>query len=176
MEILVENSFDMTKSLFLEGMALLSRDSFGKDAKKASLVFLLVWAITSILLMLIGGTIVQALIYLVIILLFCFWFNVMLPRQNAKKAWTALVNRCGTDMQRITRFYEDHLEIHTGGTVKAIPYTDILDIKQSKRLLVLACVNKMGVMVTRSGFTTGSAGDISALLRRAAEQAAEAQD
>ncbi len=167
MEILAENRFYLTKSLFLEGMARISRDSYGKTAKKCTLIFLLVWAVMSALLLAIGGTIIQALIYLVIILLFCLWLNVVPPRKHAKKSWKALVDRCGEDPERITRFYEDHLEIDAGGVIKSIPYSEILEAKQSKHLLVLICADKMGVILAKDGFTQGNTEEVLALLQGA---------
>ena len=50
MEILAENRFYMTKPLFFEGMARISKDTYGKWAKKFTLVLLLVWAAAAMLL------------------------------------------------------------------------------------------------------------------------------
>lgn len=173
MEILIENRFSVTKSLFFEGLGCLSRDSYGKTAKKITLLLLVMWAVLSVVLMLIGGTWMQALAYLAAILFFILWLNVLAPRKHAKKSWEALVNRSVEEPERITRFYEDHLEIDIGGSLKDIPYGDIVQIKQTKLLYVLVCADKMGVMLTKDGFVKGSAEEMEALI--AAAQIAAAQ-
>lgn len=167
MEILAENRFHLTRALFFEGMARISRDTYGKWARKFTLVFLIVWAVMAILLLCIGGTIGQALIYLALVAVICLWLNLLAPRSQAKKAWKALVSRCGEDPERITRFYGEHLEIDAGGALKTIPYTDILEIKQTKGLLVLVCADKVGVMAAKDGFVSGSAENVLALLQGA---------
>lgn len=172
MEIIAENHFHMTKPLFFEGLLRLSRDSYGKTAKKCSLALLVFWFVLSVILTLIGGYQLQVLVYLVVILVFCFWLNVTAPRKNAKKSWEALVNRCGEDPERITRFYEDRLEIDAGGTLKIVPYSDIVAIKQTKKLYVLVCADKVGVMVTKDGFVSGSAEEIMALIKGAQNEGA----
>lgn len=167
MEILAENRYQMTKQLFLEGLKRLSRDSYGKTARKATLVLLIMWVVLTVVLMCIGGTYLQALAYLAAILFFCLWLNVLAPRKHAKKSWEALINRCGDTPERITRFYEDRLEIDSGGTIKTIPYEEIVDIKQSRQLWLLVCRDKMGVMLTKDGFVSGSAEVVTALITAA---------
>jgi hypothetical protein len=148
----------------LEGLQGISRESYGKTAKKCSLLLLLMWVVLSAVLLLIGGTLFQAFVYLAAILFFCLWLNVLAPRKNARKSWDALVCRCGEDSERITRFYEDHLEIDAGGSIKTIPYGDIAEIKQTKQLYLLVCKDKVGVMLTKDGFVSGSAEDVTALI------------
>ncbi len=167
MDIQVENRFVMTKPLFLEGLGCLSRDSYGKTAKKCSLLLLVMWAVLSAVLMLIGGTWMQALAYLAAILFFILWLNVLAPRKHAKKSWEALVNRSVEEPERITRFYEDHLEIDVDGSLKTISYSDIVNIKQTKLLYVLVCRDKMGIMLTKDGFVKGSVEDVEALITAA---------
>lgn len=164
MEILAENRYVMTKSLFLEGLNCMSRDSYGKTAKKCTIGLLLLWVVMSGLLLAIGGTVGQALVYLAAIGFICLWLNVLAPRKQANKRWDALLSRCGEDSERSTCFYEDHLEIITDGFQKTIPYSDIVKIMQTKQLYVLVCKDKMGVMVTKDGFVTGSAGEVTALI------------
>ena len=172
MDILAENRFQMTKQLFFEGLLRLSQDSYGKTAKKCTLFLLVIWVVMSALLLFIGGTVLQALVYLAAILLFCLWLNVLVPRKNAKKSWEALVNRCGEKAERITRFYEDRLEIDAGGTLKIVPYSEIVAIRQTKQLYVLVCTDKVGVMVAKNGFVSGSAEEIMALIEGAQNKGA----
>ena len=165
MEILAENRFSLTEKLFLEGMGCLSRNSYGKTARKYTLILLLIWVILSALLLFLGGTVAQALVYLAAILFLCYWLNVAAPRKHAKKSWDALISRSGDDPQRITRFYPDHLEVDAGDTVKTISYGDILQVRETKNLIMLICADKMGVMVAKNGFTIGNYEEITALIR-----------
>jgi hypothetical protein len=168
-EIFAENQFSLTEKLFLEGMGCLSRNSYGKTAGKYTGILLLIWAGISGLLLFLGGSFGQTLVYLAAILFLCYWLNVAAPRKHAKKAWNALLSRSGEDPQRITRFYRDHLEVDAGGTVKAISYGDILQILETKNLIMLICADKMGVMVAKNGFTIGNYEEITALIRSASK-------
>lgn len=165
MEILAENRFNLTKSLFMEGMAQVSRHSNKKLKKQIALLLLLLWAVMSALLLLIGSSPVQVLIYLVVFLILGFWFNVQMPKNHAKKAWDSLVYRCGENPERATRFYSDHLEIESGESVKSVLYSEISVILQTDRLVVLICQDKMGILVPKSGFILGSPDDIQALVQ-----------
>lgn len=167
MEILAENRFVLTESLFMEGLQCISRETYGKTAKKCSMALILMWVVLSAVLLLIGGTLFQCFVYLAAILFFCLWLNVLAPRKNAKKSWDALLNRCGEDSERVTCFYEDRLEIDAGGTLKTIPYGDIEKIRQTKQLFLLVCKDKVGVMVAKDGFVSGSAEVIANLIHSA---------
>lgn len=167
MEILAENSFPLTEKLFLEGMGCLSRNSYGKTARKFTLILLLIWVIISAVLLFLGGTFAQPLVYLAATLFLCYWLNVAAPRKHAKKAWDALLSRSGDSPQRVTRFYRNHLEVDAGGTVKVIPYGDILQIRETKNLIMMISADKMGVMVAKNGFTIGNYEEIVALIRSA---------
>lgn len=167
MEILAENRFHMTKSLFFEGMTRISKDTYGQWAKKFTLVLLLVWAAAAMLLLCIGGTLAQGLIYLVPVSAICLWMNLLVPRRRAKKAWAALVNRGGEDPERVTRFYEDHLMIEASGAEKIFAYSDISEIKETKHLLVLICGEKQGILLTKDGFSLGDCEKVLALVQGA---------
>lgn len=167
MEIFAENQFSLTKPLFLEGMNRISKDTYGKWAKKFTLIFLLVWAAAAALLLAIGGTLVQGLIYLVPVSAICIWMNLLAPQSRAKKAWAALVSRSGEDPERITRFYEDHLTVEAFGTEKTFAYSDISEIKETKHLLVLMYGEKQGILVSKDGFSVGDFKKVLALVQGA---------
>ena len=170
MKILAENRFTLTKPLFMEGMLRISKDSYGKSAKKAVLFFLAVWVVVAIGLMYTAGTVLQIIVLLFVILGFSLWLNIAPPRKHAKKSWEALVNRSGEDPERVIRFFENHLEADAGGSIKSVPYGEILWIRQSKNLLLLTCEDKITVMVAKDGFTSGSIQQITTLIRSAADQ------
>lgn len=167
MEILAENRFCLTKSLFFEGMARISKDTYGPWANKFTLILLLVWAAAAGLLLCMGGLLVQGLIYLVPVCAICLWMNVLVPRSRAKKAWAALVNRCGENPERITRFYEDHLQIESSGSEKSFAYSDISEIKETTHLLVLIYGKKQGIILAKDGFFIGNSEKVLALVQSA---------
>lgn len=165
MEMLAENSFALTEGLFREAMGCLSRNSYGKTAGKWTLILLLIWVVISAVLIFLGGPVSQILVYLAAILFLCYWLIVAAPRKHAKKAWDALLSRSGEDPRRITRFYPDHLQVDAGGTVKTVPYGDVLQIRETKNLIMLICADKTGIMVAKKGFTLGNYEEITALIR-----------
>lgn len=167
MELLAENRFQLTKALFFEGLLRISKDGYGKAAKKYSLVFLAVWAAMAAFICLTGGTFSQTLIYLAIVGVILLWLNVLSPRSHAKKSWEALVNRHGSRMERRVRFYGDHLEVDGDCTEKHVDYPDILQIRESAHLYILICADKAGILIAKEGFTQGDAAKVLALIQGA---------
>ena len=164
---IAENRFSITKELFYEGMLSISKDSYGKTARKYSLVFLAIWAAMSMFLLYTGGTLGQVGIYLFMLCVILVWLNILAPRNHAKKAWEALERRYGSARSRRVRFYKDHLEVDGDCAEKSLTYQEILEIKESKHLYVLISVDKVGVMVAKEGFTSGDCDEILALIREA---------
>lgn len=167
MKPIAENHFSITKELFYEGMLRISRDSYGKAARKYSLVFLAIWAAMAAFLLFTGGTIGQTLVYLIIVGAIILWLNVLAPRNHAKTAWETLVRRYGTDMERQVTFYKDHLEVGGDCAERSVTYQQILEVQESKHLYVLISVDKVGVMVAKDGFSYGDWDEIHALIRSA---------
>ena len=164
MDKVAENQFTITKSLFMEGMLRISRDGYGKSAGKAMLVVLGLWVVFFLYTIAAGRDVVHALGFLIILGVAGLWLCVGMPRSNARRLWRALEGKYGSDLCRTTSFYPDHLEIRGEGLEKHIPYTEIIQIKQSRRLLILVCEDKTGVLVAQDGFTKGTVNDVKALL------------
>ncbi len=160
MELLTENRITVNKSLFLEGMLRISRDGYGKAARKAMLVFLAVWAAFLVFTIAIQGDILQTAAFLGLIGLIGLWLCVVMPRSNAKKAWKAQEARFGSNMLRLTRFFEDHLTISGDGIEKTVAYENVREIKYSKNLMILVCEDNIGVMLALEGFQNGSAAQV----------------
>ena len=81
------------------------------------------------------------------------WICVYLPRYNAGRFWKAQEAKYGSVMERLTRFYPDHLTVTGEGVEKTVPYTEIADIRESRHLLVLVCHNNTGILLEKSGFS-----------------------
>lgn len=166
MEPLAENRFTITKSLFYEGMLRVSRENFGPFAKKVLLVLAILWAMMAAVTLLRSASPIYALVELVVVVLIGVWLCVFVPRNRARRAWTALENRCGADLERITRFYPGYLEIDSGGEETTVLYEDVRQVLLSKHLLVLTCADRVGVLIARDGFTTGDTAAAQALIER----------
>lgn len=167
MRPIAENRFSITKKLFYEGMLSISRDSYAKTAMKFSLIFLGIWVLMAMFLLYTGGTLGQILIYLGIVVAIIIWLNIFAPRSHAKRGWEALEKRYGAAMERRVLFYKDHLEVGGDCAAKTVTYQEILEIKESRNLYVLICVDKTGIMVARDGFTQGDADEVLALIKSA---------
>ncbi len=166
MNILAENRFTVTKSLFMEGMLRVSRESYGKFAGKAVAFLWLLWLLLAALALWQRQSPAFVGVELVVVCFASLWIGVFLPRNKAKRAFTALENR-GGGLERITRFYSDRLEVDASGTQKAILYSEIRQILTAKRLLILVTDDKTGIMLKRDGFLLGDEEDVHRLIRQA---------
>lgn len=154
----------------MEGMLRISRDGYGKSAMKAMLGVLGLWGAFFLYTIAADGDIVHALGFLIIIGFAGLWICVGLPRSNAGRAWRALKAKYGDDLHRTTCFYPEHLEIRGNGVERNISYEEISKIKQSRRLLILVCEDKTGVLVALDGFTTGKVNEVKALIEGAKDK------
>ena len=166
MELLAENRFTITKELFYEGMLRVIKESYHPFIRKIMLVLAAAWSVLAAFTLFRRGSLSYAVVELVVIVLIGLWLSVFVPRNKARRAWAALENRCGTDMERITRFYPSYLEADNGSEEITVFYEDIRQILQTEHLLVLLSVEKMGVLIARDGFITGDMTAAQALIER----------
>lgn len=173
MEVLAENRFTITRDLFVEGMLRISKDGYGKFAARSMAVLLGVWLILLVFALVTGGDVAHTMLLLVLLLLIGWWLCVLMPRSNARRAYKALEQKSGGEMERITRFYADHLRI---GEDCVIPYDRITRIRRSRRLLILTCEDKVGVLLELKGFTLGNEETIWALIQSARDKECVSHD
>ena len=164
MEPVAENRFTVTKELFYEGMLRVTRESYGPFIKKIMLVLAAAWAILAAVTLLGSGSLSYAVVELVVVVLIGVWLSVFVPRNKARRAWAAMENRSGGDLERITRFYPGYLEADNGMEEITVFYEDIRQILQSEHLLVLLSVEKVGVLVARDGFVSGDSAMVQTLI------------
>lgn len=157
MEPIAQNSFTITKALFFEGMLRVSREGYGKFAKKALLALILLWIALLIITLASGGDILHAFGYLAILALIGIWICVVMPRSNAKRAFAKLQAQSDGHLQRTTCFFDDYLQITAENAVTTISYSQVTQILTSKHLLILTCADKRGILLLLSGFSTGDA-------------------
>lgn len=175
MECLAENQFILHKKLFIEGMLRISKSSYGRFARRSMAILLGLWCVFLVFTILIHGDLAHCLLLLVFLALIGWWLCRYMPRHNAGRAYRTLVNRCGADPRRVTRFYEDHMEIGESEPTE-IPYENICNLYHSKHLLILLCENNQGVLLSRDGFTLGNEEIISALLSGAKDKECASHD
>ena len=166
MEPLAENRFTITKELFYEGMLRVIKESYGPFIKKIMQVLAVAWAVLAAFTVFKRGSLSYAVVELVVVVLIGVWLSVFVPRNKARRAWAAMENRCGSDLERITRFYPSYLEADNGIEEITVFYEDIRQILQSEHLLVFLSVEKVGVLVARDGFVSGDAATAQALVER----------
>lgn len=165
MEHLAENRTVINKKRFREGMLRISRDSYGKAAKKSMLIFLGVWLLFVAVTLMSGGSILMTLGGLALVGLIGLWICVYLPRYNAGRFRKAQEAKYGSVMERLTRFYPDQLTVTGDGVEKTISYTEIADIKESRHLLVLICQSNAGILLEKSGFSGMNQAEIITLIQ-----------
>lgn len=165
MEPLAINSFTITKSLFYEGMLRVSRESYGKFARKALLVLAGLWLVLLVITLVADGNIFQTLGYLAVMAFAGIWICVIMPRNNAKRAFAKLTAQSGV-LERTTCFYEDHLQITAENSITTIEYLQVSQILTSKRLLILTCEDKRGILLLLNGFSVGDAQTIRSLIEQ----------
>lgn len=166
MELLAENRTIIDKRIFREGMLCVSREGYGRAARKAMLVFLGLWLLFLAVTLISGGSVWQTMGSLALVGLIGLWICVYLPRYNAGRFWKAQEARYGPVMERITRFYPDYLTITGEGVEQTIAYESIDRIIRSRHLLVLVCSNKAGILLDQQGFSGKNKEEIIALLER----------
>ena len=111
MEPIAQNSFTITKALFFEGMLRVSREGYGKFAKKVLLALAMLWIVLLIITLASGGDVLHTFGYLAILALIGVWICLVMPRSNAKRAFAKLQAQSDGHLQRTTCFFDDYLQI-----------------------------------------------------------------
>ena len=166
MEPLAENRFTITKELFYEGMLRVIKESYGPFTKKILLVLAVAWAALAAVTLYMRGSLFYAVVEFVVVVFIGIWLIVFVPRNKARRAWAAMENRSGADLERVTRFYPSYLEADNGIEEITVFYEDIRQVLQTERLLVLLSTEKVGVLVARDGFVSGDTAAVQALIEQ----------
>ena len=167
MEPLAVNIFTITKSLFYEGMLQVIGKRYFPFAKKVLLVLAALWAaLAAVTLFMRGNSPIPVLIELLVVVLIGVWLWVYIPATRARRAWKALEDKCGGDLERVTRFYPDYMEVDSGGETTDVYYEDVRQLLMTDHLLVLICEDRVGVLLARDGFTSGDADLVCSLVKK----------
>ena len=155
MELKAENTFTVTKELYMEGVARLNNEDFMPLVKKLIFFLGLLWVGLAVYTIWKGSGIIALLFELLAVVVLALWMLVFSPRSRAKKGWQAMESKFGGQMERHTRFYEDRLEVDAGGRTLIVNYEDIIRTYDTPHMLVLMSKDKQGIMVYLDGFTLG---------------------
>lgn len=167
MEILAENRFTITKNLFYEGMLRVSAESYGKLAKKAVAFLAVAWLVLAAVTLWQRQNPLYVAMEFVVMCLAALWICVVLPRSKAKRAFRSLEAKYGDELERVTRFYEERLEVEASGQQTVVFYSEIQQVLRSKRLLVLVAEDKTGILLKLDGFTSGGEKAVRELIENA---------
>ena len=148
MELIAENKFTVTEELFREGMIVLA----------------VAWVFLAGFTVLRGGSPVATIIETVAMVLACLYVSVGIPRSRIKKAWKDICERSGDEMERVTRFYEDRMEVLTNVDPLIVNYEDVTRTLETEHLLIIQNTGKLGVMTLLDGFTVGAKEDVLKLI------------
>lgn len=162
MEIKAENKYTLSEKLFREGMGRVNRDSYGAAVRKALIVMAVLWAVLASITVFSSGHLFFALIELLVMGAAAWTLAVSIPKSRVKKAWAAMQERSGGEMERHIRFYEDRLEVAPGNTV--VKYADVAKAYETAQLLILITTENAGILVPKDGFITGGPETVLGLL------------
>lgn len=157
-----ENRYLLTEELFREGMGRVMRESFGPAVKKALAAMGALWLALAAFTVSRSGRLSLALVELLALAAAGWFLAVSVPKRRTRRAWEALRDRSGGEMERLVRFYADRLEVAPGG--RRIPYEEIDKVLETKRLLVLITRGRAGILVTKDGFTLGDGETVARLI------------
>ncbi|MCD8342436.1 MAG: YcxB family protein [Clostridiales bacterium] len=165
-EPLVRNHTEITLRLFREGARLQLRQKYNRMTAKVALALLAALAVLALLMWFLSGSFSALGMEAVLYVLILGWIRIALPRTECKRAYQAMVSRCGGGAPcRELLFYEDHLLVQPE-TEEAIsiPYEAITAVRETKRTLTLSYTEGATVLLDKAGFLQGGVEDVWALL------------
>ena len=172
MEPLAENRFTVTKDLFYEGMLRVINENFAPFAKKCVAVLVVAWVVLAAFSLITSGNPGFAVIEGIVLLCVCFWLCVYVPRNRAKRSWKAMSASADGELTRTVKFFPTWMEVESqDGEETSLLYSEISKILETKNLLVITGPDKLGIMVARDGFTTGSLDEVMSFIRDEMEAA-----
>ncbi len=165
-EPLVRNHTEITLRLFREGARPQLRQKYNRMTAKVALALLAALAVLAVLMWFLSGSFSALGMEAVLYVLVLGWIRIALPRMECKRAYQAMVNRCGGGTPcRELLFYEDCLLVQPE-TEEAIsiPYEAVTAVRETKHALTLSYTEGATVLIDKAGFLQGGVEDVRALL------------
>lgn len=154
------NCYTLAKDLFYEGMREISRESYGKTARRAVLFLTIAWLALAVVTLLLRQNPVYIAFEFLILFIIALWLTVFFPRYKAKRAWNQMESKYGIEMERTITVFEDRLEISAAGTLTIVQLKDVSRQVETERLFVLITEERVGVIFVKDAFETGDCSTI----------------
>lgn len=155
-EPIAVNRFTLTKELFYEGMRRVSKENYDGFAKKIVLVIAGLWVAFAAVTLIWKQSMSFLLLETAVSALVSAWVLFYLPWDKRRRAYKAIVARCGDDMERTTTFYEDHLTVYAADKDVTVAYETVEKLLKTEHLLILLTEDNTGILIDRNGFCAGS--------------------
>ncbi|MCD8142773.1 MAG: YcxB family protein [Clostridiales bacterium] len=165
-EPLVRNHTKITLRLFREGARPQLRQKYNRMTAKVALALLAALAVLAVLMWFLSGSFSALGMEVVLYVLILGWIRIALPRTECKRAYQAMVNRCGGGTPcRELLFYEDCLLVQPEmEEAISIPYEAVTAVRETKHALTLSYTEGATVLIDKAGFLQGGVEDVRALL------------
>jgi hypothetical protein len=167
MEPTAINHITVTPELFQESFSTV----FVKRKQQTLLICGIVFTLAGVIFLLIQHFF-QKLIVLgaPVIVMGCFviGWSFWLPVSERKKKYKALCRKNGGEpVKRTVEFFETGLSVHTEDEFPVeIDYSEVKEVKETEHLAILLCENRMGVLLDKAGFETGTLKLVKELVER----------
>ncbi len=159
------NRFTLTKPLFLEGYAIISKKQYGRASAIAIGALTLAWIALAVVTIALGQSPLFILLEFAVIFAAALWILFFFPRHKAKRAWNKMEERYGEDLERTAEFYEGRLIIRASDYETIIAYDTLERLYETPNLIVLVNEDKVGVMLLKEGFIAGSEAKVKETLK-----------
>lgn len=153
-KLIAENHIVITKELFYEGFGAVQLARYKKTVKELVLALLGLGVLLAAWLLATGGSLLYLAGEAVFAAALLIWLTAVLPRTVSRSNYRKLAGDSVQTPERTVRFYRDHMTVSSRNTLLAtIPYEDVLEMLETKRLRILNCRDKRSVMLGKDGFT-----------------------
>ncbi|MCD7857431.1 MAG: YcxB family protein [Clostridiales bacterium] len=165
-EPLVRNHTEITLRLFREGARPQLRQKYNRMTVTVALALLAALAVLAVLMWFLSGSFSALGMEAVLYVLILGWIRIALPRTECRRAYQAMVNRCGGGTPcRELLFYEDCLLVQPEmEEAISIPYEAVTAVRETKHALTLSYTEGATVLIDKAGFLQGGVEDVRALL------------
>lgn len=154
---IAENHIRISRSLFSEGMRAVESGNYLKSVKRLVLVLIIIFTAVAVWLLHTGGSLLFLLGECIFLGALLFWLIFMLPNTKRRSKYRSMTNGIDAIPERTVLFYPDHLIVRpNSGADTTIPYKNILDWQETKKLYILNCQNNIHVLLDKKGFITGN--------------------
>lgn len=164
-KVIAINKITITEKLFNEAALPVLKKKYNRLALNVGGILIGLLLIISLIMGIIGGTLVMILGEIVIVAAVLCYIRFYLLSSERKRAYRQMTES-GTP-SRETTFYSDHFNILSDESKENIfDYDDVLSTRQTQNLLILTLKEGKEVLLDRNGFTAGDESAVMAVFLR----------